>query len=339
MSKSLLSTWEGLTVPLEGKYSTKDIHGTNAWIFKDHEKSMGLLLSGIRYPSKPPRFENITIKEVREKLLVRGRDTTKLRKCLEVHLDPSCDPELLLRILDGMQKAAPDGHYSAELLLDVMQQVIELVRKPPKLPTKEDVIGAWGEMELLRQLVSRASTPVARKRIIAGWEANGSGRDILDLRFPYASGGTAIEVKTSTVSRIHHINGMGQVTVPEGYAGGFLASMAIREGDLSMGQTTADLLKQLEELATGSEREIKEYLEKLAERIELRGEECKDDRFHFFSGEGRLRIFDMALVPKPTLEGGVLEVEWIADLSSIDHLNQQETDSLFASISGSSEKV
>ena len=71
MSKSLLSTWEGLTVPLEGKYFTKGIHGTNAWIFKDHEKSMGLLLSGIRYPSKPPRFENITIKEVREKLLVR----------------------------------------------------------------------------------------------------------------------------------------------------------------------------------------------------------------------------------------------------------------------------
>ena len=127
MSKSLLSTWEGLTVPLEGKYSTKDIHGTNAWIFKDHEKSMGLLLSGIRYPPKPPRFENITIKEVREKLLVIGRVTTKLRKCLEVHLDPSCDPELLLRILDGMQKAAPDGHYSAELLLDVIQQVIELV--------------------------------------------------------------------------------------------------------------------------------------------------------------------------------------------------------------------
>jgi hypothetical protein len=241
---------------------------------------------------------------------------------------------MLLRILDGMQKVAPDGHYSADLLLEVIRQVIELVRRPRRPPTKEEVIGAWGEMEILRILVSRASTPTDRKRIISGWEANGSGRDIIDLRFPHSSGGIAMEVKTSTSSRSHHINGMGQVTIPETYAKGFIASMLIREGDISSGLTAAGLLRQLEDLAMGTDGQVGEYLEKLGERVAIRGAECTDDRFHFFTGEVSLRLIEMALVPKPILEGGVSDVEWTADVSSIGFQGRDEMEEIFSSICG-----
>ena len=206
---------------------------------------MGLLLSGVRPPHRTPRLENISFTMKEEKHLVQGDRVTKLRDCLEVNLGAGFDPELMLRILEAMQRRSKDTHYSSDVLIEVIHDVLEMFRRPPKLPTKEEVIGAWGEMEVLRMLVSRATSHKDRMRIISGWEASGSGRDIIDLRFQTPLGRIAIEVKTSTSSRSHHINGIGQVTVPENYARGFLASILIREGDSSMGRSTAEVLTEL----------------------------------------------------------------------------------------------
>jgi len=333
LSNSLLSLWQGLRTPLEGRYTTKGLSGTNAYLFKDHNDSMGILLSGILFPNNMPSLENINIKEVREKHLVEGGTTTVLRNCLEIHLDASCDSELLLRILDAMQKAAPDGHYSAELLLTVIQQVIELVRRPPRPPTKEEVIGAWGEMEFLRRLVSRASEPNVRSEIIRGWEANLSGRDIIDLRFSNCLGGTAIEIKTSTGPRIHHINGIGQVTIPEGYERGYLASISISEGDDSFGMTAESLLDELKDLASGSKAEMKEYLSTLERKVAKRGNGCTDKRYFFSAGLESIRLIEMNEVAKPEIFPSILEVEWTVDVSSciVDDSHLEE---VFRAISG-----
>ncbi len=334
MTESLRSTWNSLTTPTqEGAFSASAVRGTNAWVFKDHQGALGLLLSGIRFPRSIPRLENISIIEVREKNLHQFGSVTTLRNCMEVRLDPSCDADLLTSILDRMREASPDGHYSSELLLEVIQEVIKLVKRPPRLPTKEEVIGAWGEMELLRRLISDAQSASTRRRILAGWEANGNGRDIIDLRFPHASGGTAIEVKTSTTSRTHHINGMGQVTVPEGQSNGLLASLHIREADGTHGTTTEQLCHHLETLAIGSEEEVKDYLSLLVNKLELRGRGCLDDRFCFASTSTSLRLIDMSDVPKPILEGGVVDVEWTADLSQPEYMGDDEAIRLLESIS------
>ena len=334
MTESLRSTWNSLTTPAqEGTLSASAVRGTNAWVFKDHRGALGLLLSGIRFPRSIPRLESISMIEVREKDLYQFGSVTTLRNCMEVHLDPSCDADLLASILDRMREASPDGHYTSELLLEIIQEVIKLVKRPPRLPTKEEVIGAWGEMDILQRLISDARSPSTRTRILAGWEANGNGRDIIDLRFPHASGGTVIEVKTSTTSRTHHINGMGQVTVPEGHRNGLLASLRIREVDGTHGTTTEQLYNHLETLAIGSEEEIEHYLSLLVKKLELRGREALDDRFRFASTSTSLRLIDMSDIPKPILEGGVIEVEWTTDVSQCEHMSDDEAKRLFESIS------
>ena len=334
MKESLLQTWGRLKTPKEGSYSTETIPRTNVCIFKDHLDSMGLLLSGVRPPHRTPRLENISFTMKEEKHLVQGDRVTKLRDCLEVNLGPGFDPELMLRILEAMQRRSKDTHYSSDVLIEVIHDVLEMFRRPPKLPTKEEVIGAWGEMEVLRMLVSRATSHKDRMRIISGWEASGSGRDIIDLRFQTPLGRIAIEVKTSTSSRSHHINGIGQVTVPENYARGFLASILIREGDSSMGQSAVEVLTELERAATGSGDEQDEYLRKLKERTQLRGQACTDDRYFFFTGDPSLRLIDMDDVPRPTVQDNVSEVEWVADVSMTVYESAREIDTVFASISG-----
>ncbi len=281
-----------------------------------------------------PRLENISFTMKEEKHLVQGERVTKLRDCLEVNLGPGFDPDLMLRILEAMQKRSKDTHYSSEMLIEVIHDVLEMFRRPPKLPTKEEVIGAWGEMEVLRMLVSRATSHRDRMRIISGWEANGSGRDIIDLRFQTPLGKIAIEVKTSTSSRSHHINGIGQVTVPENYARGFLASILIRDGDSSMGRSAAEVLAELERAATGSDDEQDEYLRKLKERVQLRGHACTDDRYFFFTGDRSLRLIVMDDVPRPTVQDNISEVEWVADVSMVDYEAPGRADTVLASISG-----
>ena len=70
-------------------------------------------------------------------------------------------------------------------------------------------------------------------------------REKIDFRFVSAL--HAVEVK-STVSenRDHHINGLGQVTVPLGFKDGTLASISLTE---IPGYTCSDLLSEIEATA------------------------------------------------------------------------------------------
>ena len=126
---------------------------------------------------------------------------------------------------------------------------------------------------------------------------------------------------------------MGQVTVPEGHSNGLLASLHIREVDGTHGTTTEQLCHHLETLAIGSEEEVKDYLSLLVKKLELRGRGCLDDRFYFASASTSLRLIDMSDVPKPILEGGVVDVEWTADLSQPEYMGDDEAIRLLESIS------
>ena len=164
MNESLLQTWGRLKTPKEGSYSPKQSRGPT-FVFSKTTWIDGLLLSGVRPPHRTPRLENISFTMKDEKHLVQGDRVTKLRDCLEVNLGPGFDPDLMLRILEAMQKRSKDAHYSSEMLIEVIHDVLEMFRRPPKLPTKEEVIGAWGEMEVLRMLVPRATSHRDRMRI------------------------------------------------------------------------------------------------------------------------------------------------------------------------------
>ena len=99
------------------------------------------------------------------------------------------------------------------------------------------------------------------------------------------------------------------------------------------GTTTEQLCSHLETLAIGSEEEVEDYLSLLVKKLELRGRGCLDDRFRFVSTSTSLHLIDMSDVPKPILEGGVIEVEWTTDVSQCEHMSDDEAKRLFESIS------
>tara|TARA_Y100000748_G_scaffold275481_1_gene251261 strand:+ start:426 stop:1412 length:987 start_codon:yes stop_codon:yes gene_type:complete len=320
MGASIRGVWDRLRTPDETQgLAAAHVRGTNCWVFKDHEGSLGFLMSGVMEPSRFPQLENIDILFVPEKNLHDGDSVMSLRRCLQIHLDPSCDAELLAAILDRMADHEPSGTYSTELMLTVIEQVANLVRRPPRPPSKEEVIGAWGELMILLRALGNSPDHMELQRRINCWEAEGSARDIIDFRFPHIDGGIAIEAKTSSTGRVHHINGMGQVTVPEGFERGLLASIRIRETDGTSGHTAADLVNLIKETFSRDEDVRSEQSKALHSKLTMRGICCYDERFAFVLPADGIRLFDMENVPSPSTTTDVTEVEWVSDLSQTPH--------------------
>ena len=248
MPESISEAWANLPTPSKGQgFSATSVTGTNCWIFRDEDDSMGFLMSGVDNPTSPPNLSNISFIHIPEKELHQGGTPNLLRNCLEVHLDPSCDAELLAAILDRMREHEPSGRYSTALLMTVINQVMHLMMRPKRPPSKAEVIGAWGELMVLLMISRVSESSMELQRAISCWESEGESRDIIDFRMPHIAGGLAMEVKTSTTGRQHHINGIGQVIVPEGFQEGLLLSLHVRETDGTSGKTASNLVTEIEE--------------------------------------------------------------------------------------------
>ena len=327
--------WDSIPLPtVIGNSNQDEISGTNARVFKDSDGSLGLLISDLETRPDLPKFENLEIDFRPEKILnVPGYPPRKIRNCIEVRLDPSCDSDLLATILGRMHEIEPSGAFSGELLFGVIDEVVEIVRRPPRPPSKEEVIGVWGEMYLLHLLLAGSESTDHRIKILSCWESDGGARDIIDFRFPHASGGTSIEVKTSISERSHHINGISQVTVPDGYSNGLLGSLIIAETDGSSGKTSGGLLADLRALVPDSDEGFREFIGSLESKVSIRGPECSDERYFFSARDGALRLIPVASVPKPTIGDGITEVEWVADVSGCMEMDADGAASLLSSIS------
>ena len=335
MTQTFRTVWDSIPLPtVIGNSNQDEILGTNARVFKDSDGSLGLLISDLKTRPDVPKFENLEIDYRHEKILnVPGSPSRNLRNCIEVRLDPSCDSDLLASILGRMHEIEPSGGFSGELLFEVIEEVVEIVRKPPRPPSKEEVIGAWGEMYLLHRFVSDSESADDKIKVLSCWESDGAARDIIDFRFPYASGGTSIEVKTSISERTHHINGISQVTVPDGYSNGLLGSLLITETDGSSGKTACELLADLRALIPDSHERFDDFQGTLGSKVSIRGPECLDERYFFSAREGALRLIPETSVPKPTIGTGVTEVEWVADVSGCLEVDAVDAESLLSSIS------
>ena len=323
MTDEIQSMWEGLEIPPKpGIYSTKNVPGTNAWVYKTHDKSLGFLLSGVSMREKFPKFENILFKKSNEKIVDNpGKSPIRLQRCLEINLDPNCDASLLARILDIMSTEEPSGRYGTQLLISVIERVVELVRKPPKPPTKSEVIGAWGELWFLFNLIKNTTTVDGQRRLMNGWEASPTNRAIIDFSFPHLDGGTTIEFKTSTVERNHHFHGFGQVTKPEEFSNGWVGSLLIQETNDIDGINSFELVKKLIAHLTGSENEINESILMLESKLKNRGEACKDQRFFFQSNVYSLKMVAMSCVPCPGENPLVSKVEWSSSVEGCEDID------------------
>ena len=73
MNSRIFNQWETLGTPTsQDKKTVINVRGTNAWLFKDYLGTMGFMLSGVSSKEKFPKFENLTIKHKKEKLVERS---------------------------------------------------------------------------------------------------------------------------------------------------------------------------------------------------------------------------------------------------------------------------
>ena len=306
------------TPTVEQQLSAKRVSSTNCWIFKNPDGALGFLMTNVHEPVKYPELKNIDFLFVPIKILHFNGRNIELSRCLEIHLDPECDSELLTMVFDRMEDFQPDGKYTSELMIKTLNNAINLLQRPKRPPSKEEVIGAWGELVILFSLIKTSSNHSEKIRMINGWESEGRQRDIIDFRLPFFEGGTVNEVKTSTVSREHHIHGLNQLVIPEGFESGWLTSILIRETDGSTGLTCLDLLDKIMNLFEGSEDEIIQQITTLEFKIGNRGIACRDSRYYFMLTNDSLRKIQMTEVPVPTGSSEIIEIEWLVDVSNLD---------------------
>jgi len=324
-SASIRFTWRALQPPPDpSTQSAARVGVTNAWVFKTFPGGFGLMLTGVAPPQTAPPFRNLKLSYKPDRIIRQLGREWNVTRCLEIELDPSCDPDVLATILDRLADAEPSGAFTTQSLITILKQVVELVRPPPLPPSKEAVIGVWGELRLLEMLIARAPSAESHARIVSGWESEGHPRDIIDFRYP--STGVAIEVKTSVAGRIHHLNGVDQVTMPQGFRAGLLASFLIRETDTGEGRTCADISRDICDRASTdhSKRSAAEGI--FRRKQEARGREALDARFRFTDEGLSLLLFPMESVPRPLIPPRVNDVSWTADLSEIVSLSDSETE-------------
>jgi hypothetical protein len=332
--QSIRKAWARLPVPPDSsRVSAAEVPGTNTWVFKGHESDFGIVLVGVARPPRTPPLQNVTFTYRDEKLVedfsTPGKTRT-IKRCLEVHLNPECSREALFALLGRLEEREPSGTYTTQGLLEVIQDMIEMLKPMSPGASKDAVIGAWGELFFLENLLRRASSIELQTSILKSWESAGVGRDILDFRF--ASVAVVVEVKTSTGRRTHHINGYGQVTIPEGFRRGYLASILIQESIGKRGRNCEDLIQSILHMLRGEPTEQQVFRQLLRAKLELRGRECHDTKYSFLADALSLVFYELASVPRPSPAQHTSEVEWNADLASLREVSAAEAGPLIASI-------
>ena len=306
----------------------RQVSGTNSYLTKSFDGSMGLYLIDVTDQLPSRRYKHLNITMHRKKEVVKsGKKTLILRNVLFLQSDHEVSPTALTLILELLHEREPSGQFTASNMIEVLDEVEELLRRPRSLPQKEDVVGAWGELYILRLLLQNTSIPELQRKIIAGWE--GETREKLDFRFLHAE--QALEIKTTMSSeRIHHLHGLEQITIPAGFEHGAVASLCV---DADQGYTCEHLLTSIEKLSVGNEKEKFEYSKLLSKRVLVRGQQlCEDNRYHFELSVDGLKFFDFSNVPSPGSVENVIPIEWLSDLSNSQSLTTTESENLISRI-------
>jgi len=326
-TKSFRKSWGQLKTPENPDLiSTTPVKGTNAFLTKSHDGSLGLFIS--EASGNPPKrmYKHLEIMVFPRKDLHVGGKVRKLTNCLMLQADSEVEASALTLILERLFEVAPSGSFSATDVIAVLDEVEELLRKPARMPTLEEVAGAWGELWMVLLMVESANDPRVQRSILSGWE--GEVREKIDCRFSHCA--VAMEVKTTmSDSRVHHFHGIEQVTTPGGFSQGVLASLIVEHGE---GWACNDLLSRIRDAAVGTEDQRIEFSELLDKRIVVRGVECEDEVFLFQTGVDAIAFFDFEHVPVPGQAQGVTPIEWISDLTGSPPLGNSEKEALVSKI-------
>jgi hypothetical protein len=335
-ASGIYESWARLSVPSDRKeLVARHVPRTNAWVFKDHAGGFGMMLTGVHRAAREPHLRNIHLSFHEVKIIMEGGSGREVSDCLQVAMDPSCSGEALATVIERLGLNHPDGAFSTDDLIAVLDDAAELFLPTRPGPSKEAVVGAWGELYLIELLMNRARDADAQDRIVRAWEAEGPARDMVDFRFSDST--IILEVKTTMGERIHHIGGLGQVTTPPTWAAGYLVSVAISETSAGLGRTTSDICAAIRSASSASGIERTRFGELLEAKLSRRGEETQDSRFRFTTQDDPMMLYPFGTLPKPKLEAGVSDVEWTAALHDSPPLSLMDAEAALTAAVGASD--
>ena len=305
--KGIYNSWKEITLPKQnGGFEVFQYLKSNLWVLKNSNGGFGFLITDT-ISKLDSDYKNI-VSDWKKNL--KNKNGQILKRCLIIEAKDNIDSKLFCSAISSLFEIK-DKNY-----LFKINEIEEALRKIEEITLKEsdaynEVIGVWGELYLINELLKHTSNAIDKIEIIDSWESVES-RSIIDLNIK--SKKTKIEVKTTTESiRIHHFNGLGQVSKVSSQKG-FLASLCIIPDD--NGLSCLDLVKYIE-------KNIPIHYHTIVDKkLRIRGEFCRNNKFHFsLTPSKNLEFFDFDEVPKPTIEDGIGKITWEATLENKQHID------------------
>jgi hypothetical protein len=301
-NNKIFNDWNGLLLPTKGHKMMFQYLNTNLWIFKTYDGRFGFLISGTLGQTKN-NYKNIIIEW--QYLVEDKENRIKLKNCLIIEASQKINSQLFCSNISSLFKVHDKNYFfKINEIEDSLKEIEEITLKD-EIDFSE-VIGVWGEIYLLNELINKAKVDKDKMEIIESWEG-AENRSKIDFNFK--SKKIQIEVKTTIdLIRIHHFNGLEQVTKINQFEG-FLASLCINLDD--SGLSCIDLINSIK-------KNIKDScLPSLENKIKIRGKASNNNKYRFVINPSKqMEFFDFLQVPKPLIEDGVGEVQWTAVLEN-----------------------
>lgn len=303
----IYSKWKVRPLPKQkGGFELFQYLNTNLWVLKNSVGGFGFLIT-----DTISKLESDYINIVSEwKTKLKNKEGRTLKRCLIIESKENIDSKLFCSAISSLFEVQNNDYlFKIHEIEDALRKIEEITLREKQ--EFNEVVGVWGEMYLINELIRITKCDKDKLEIIESWEGVET-RTKID--FNIKSKKTKIEVKTTTESfRIHHFNGLGQVSKGLTWKG-YLASFCVNtdEGGLSC----SDLVNSIKDNFPIM------YLPYFESKLKLRGVSCNNTKQKFVINLTKeLEFFDFSQVPKPTIEDGVGKIEWDAVLENKQFLD------------------
>ncbi len=310
----IYNTWEKISMPKQkGAFEIFQYLNTNLWILKNHLGCFGFLLTDT-LSLLNSEYKNITSDW---KKSLKNKQGNVLNRCLIIESKISIDSKLFCNAISTLlQIKDKNKFYSISEIQEALKKIEEITLK--ETDDFNEVVGVWGELYLINELISKNNIEEVKQEIIESWEGLNT-RSKIDFNFK--SRFFNIEVKTTTeLFRLHHFNTLDQVSSNTNHSG-FLASFCILP-DVN-GLTCNDIVNSIK---TQVPKKLLIYLEN---KIKIRGKVCFNTKYSFVINQNKqFEFYKFEDVPKPIIEDGIIKVEWQAILDNKVFINRKRKDNL-----------
>jgi hypothetical protein len=307
---NLYTTWEKIPKPNnKGSLEVFQYKNTNIWFLKNHLGCFGFLLSDT-ISHLDSEYKNITSDW---KPNLKNNKGGFLNRCLIIESKSNIDSKLFCSTIETLiERNDINKLYKVNEIQSILSKIEEITLR--EADEFNEVVGVWGELYLLKELIFTSSDEEFKRIIIESWEGVNS-RSRIDFNFK--SKLINIEVKTTTeLSRTHHFHSLQQLFTQVGYRG-YLASFCILPDD--NGLTCDDLL-----MAIKSNLPNKFY-PNLENKINIRGKVCNNKKYPFIINSTKdLEFYKFNNVPTPISVNGIEKIEWQSSLENKAPISQKE---------------